>query len=182
MKKIVILFCSLAVSVIVCLAQTSVGRSSTQSHVTNAFAKVVPVLRHKTSVPLRFPTDIPGLGEDKFYAILTSADEDGYEVELGATPDCEGQHVCSFGTVIGTKLPLNEVDEITGRRKTPVNLKSGIKGHFYQSVCGAYCSDSLISWTEGKYHYVIGLKAESMANLEAAANSAIQAGSARWEK
>jgi len=116
-------------------------------------------------------------GESDLYAIVKSAEETGYIVILGATPDCEGQHVCSFGTFIGTTRSLDQVDEysVSGRGSTPVNLQHGLKGHFYKSTCGAYCSDSLIVWTEGKNNYIIGIKAESKADMIKTVNSAIEA-------
>ncbi len=78
--------------------------------------------------------------------------------------------------MIGTLRPLDRIDEydVTRRPRTPVKLRDGLNGYFYPSVCGAYCSDSFITWTEGTYHYIIGLKAETRSNLLAAVNSAIE--------
>src|SRR5690349_13092891 len=84
--------------------------SGSQSAVSNAFAKAIVTLRAKTPVPPRLPTCVPGLGSgDDAYAIVKSADENGYVVVLGATPDCQGQHVCSYGTMIGTLHPLDQI-------------------------------------------------------------------------
>ena len=133
------------------------------SQISGVFTKAVTVLRSKTSVPPRLPTCVWGLDtKDEHFAIVKSVDEGGYVVVLGATPDCEGQHVCSYGTMIGTSRPLDQIDEydVTRRRRTLVKLRRGLTGYFYASVCGAYCSDSFITWTEGAYHYIIGLKAE----------------------
>jgi hypothetical protein len=155
-----------------------------QSHLIKVFSEAVTVLRQRTSVPVRIPTEIPGLdAENDLYAIVKSAYRTGYAVVLGASPDCEGQHVCSYGTLIGTTRPLNEIDDykFTGRRRKRVILWNGISGYFYDSVCGAYCSDSLIVWTEGKYRYIIGLKAERQSNMIKVANSAIRAGTDRWK-
>lgn len=148
------------------------------SPITEAYAKSLIVLRSKTTVPLRLPTCILGLGsKDEVYALVKSANEDEYVLVLGATPDCNGQHVCSYGTVIGTSRPIDQIDEydVTRRPRTLVKLRNGLTGYFYASVCGAYCSDSFITWTEGTYHYIIGLKAEKESNLLASVNSAIQA-------
>lgn len=49
-------------------------------------------------------------------------------------------------------------------------LHHGITGDFYNRICAAYCSDTLMAWTEGKYHYIIGLEAESKLNMIRAAN------------
>ena len=164
--------------------QTSPGTPELQSHVMKVFSNAVAVIREKTAVPIRIPTEVPGLdAETDLYAIVGSANETGYTVVLGATPDCEGQHVCSYGTLIGTTLPLIKIDDygFTDRRRTRVRLRNGISGYFYDTVCGAYCSDSWVVWTEGKYRYIIGLKAEKQSNMIKVANSAIRAGTDRWK-
>lgn len=78
--------------------------------------------------------------------------------------------------MIGTSRPLEQIDEydVTRRLRSAVTLRSGLRGYFYASVCGAYCSDSFITWSEGSYHYIIGLKGESRSNLLASVNSAIE--------
>jgi len=98
-------------------------------------------------------------------------DQTGYEVVLGATPDCQGQHVCSYGFLLGTTGPVS--DFVSDRKGIAVTLHNGIRGTFYDMLCGAYCGESLIAWNEGRYHYIIGLKAEKKANLILVANSAI---------
>jgi len=147
----------------------------TLSPISSAYTKAITVLRSKTRVPLRLPNCVWGV--EKPYTVVKSAGRDGYVLVLGATPDCEGQHVCSYGTVIGTSLPLDQIAEydITRRPRTQVRLRKGLTGYFYASVCGAYCSDSFITWTEGRYHYIIGLKDEEKSNLLASVNSAIEA-------
>lgn len=154
---------------VMCPAQTSL--------LDQTFSKIVPILLRQTSVPLRLPAYLPGLGNRDFHAIITSADETGYIIVLGATPDCEGQHVCSFGALIGTAHPMKDINfyAVSDRKGASVSLHHGIKGDFYDTICAAYCSDSLIVWTEGRYHYIIGLKAESKPNVIRAANSAIDA-------
>jgi hypothetical protein len=179
----------IVLSVVLCQAQASPNTSKSdasgpQPQIIKVFSKAAALLHQKTSVPLRLPTHVSGLdGEGEVYAIVKSANETGYVVILGATPDCEGQHVCSNGTLIGTSRPLSQVDEyaINDRRGILVRLQHGLKGYFYESVCGAYCSDSLIVWTEGNNHYIIGLKAQRKSDMIGAANSAIQGGSERWK-
>jgi hypothetical protein len=185
MKKLMklafgLLVCSLILQPAHAPAQGSETRClNSMSPVSKVFTSAVIVLRSKTSVPLRLPTCVWGLdsGND-LYAIVKSVTENGYVVVLGATPDCEGQHVCSYGTIIGTSRPLDQVDEydVTRRPRTLVKLRRGLTGYFYASICGAYCSDSFIAWTEGSYHYIIGLKAEKKSNLLGSVNSAIEAG------
>ena len=164
-------------------AQGSGARcSGSQSSMNEAFAKAAITLRSKTPIPLRLPTCVLGLhSEEGPYAIVKSADESGYVVVLGATPDCQGQHACSYGTMIGTSRPLDRIDEydVTRRPRSAVRLRGGLKGYFYPPVCGVYCSDSFITWTEGTYHYMIGLKAETRPSLLASANSAIESAGAK---
>jgi hypothetical protein len=146
------------------------------------FTKAIMTVRSKSSVPLRLPACVSGLGsEDELYAVVKSADESGYVIVLGASPDCEGQHVCSYGTMIGTSRPLDQNDEydVTRRPKTLIKLRGGLKGYYYAPVCGAYCSDSFITWTDGAYNYIIGLKAGKMSDLLTSVNSAMVAGGAQ---
>lgn len=140
-------------------------------------SKIVPALLRHTSIPLRLPTYLPSFDIGDFHAIIKSADETAYIIILGATADCGGQHVCSYGALIGTARPLNDLDfyAISDRKPVFVPLHRHINGYFYPPVCKACCSDSLIAWTEGKYHYIIGLKAEGKPDMIRAANSAIDA-------
>lgn len=167
-----------------CLAQTAATTSSGKTSVTGAFLKAVPLLREKTAVPLRLPTHIPNLElETELYAIVTSADETSYAVVLGAIPDCQGQHVCSYGTFIGrTSSLVPELGDysLPDKPGISVKLQHGLQGVFYPPSIGAYCSDSLITWVEGSYRYLIYLKCGTRANAVKAANSAIKAGSERW--
>ncbi len=167
-----------------CLAQTAATASSGKTSVTGAFLKAVPLLREKTAVPLRLPTQIPYLGSaTELYANVTSADETSYAVVLGAIPDCQGQHVCSYGTFIGRSSSLvPELGDysLPDKPGVSVKLQHGLQGVFYPASIGAYCSDSLITWVESRYRYQVYLKCETKANAVKAANSAIEAGSERW--
>jgi len=164
-------------SVVACLTASAQISPSDQ-----VFSKIVPALLLKTSVPLRVPTYLPALKKGDFHAIINSADQTGYIVVLGATPDCRGEHVCSYGALIGTDHPLRDLDfyVVSDRKAASVPLHHGITGNFYDTTCAAYSSDTLMVWTEGKYHYIIGLKAESKSNVIRAANSAIDAAD-RWK-
>ncbi len=169
------LVASLIAAVAVSYGQTSRPAHPKPSRVAIALSKVIPELQQKTSVPLRLPTRIPALdNEQDLYAIVTAVEKDRYVVVLGATPDCEGQHVCTFGTAMGASRPLSELneDDMNGRW-TAVRLTHGIKGRFRAFTCAAYCGESVVSWSEGKYHYAIGMKAEKKAVLISIANSAI---------
>ena len=141
-------------------------------------SSVIAELRHKTTVPLRIPGKLPSLdAAGQFYPIVKSASHEEYAIVLGATPDCDGQHACSYGTLLGTTRSTSQIDgyDFNNRKKQTVALEGGLRGYVYEPVCGAYCSDSAIIWTEGRYQYVIGLKAGSSSELIAAANSTIRA-------
>ena len=181
MKAAIHLFCTVLLSGLSCLAQTRPGPSDstkTSMQLTSVYSEILPSLHRTTSVPLRLPARVSGLGaEDEVHAVLKSANATGYVIVLGATPDCAGQHVCSYGTVIGTSRSLDASDEysMSNRRGSTASLHHGIKARLYQPICGSYCSDSLVVWAEGKCHYIIGLKAGSKRALILAANSAIDA-------
>jgi len=100
-----------------------------------------------------------------------------YIVVLGATPNCEGQPACSYGALIGTARPLKDLNfySISEQKAALVSLHHNVKGSFYAPRCGAYCSDSVVVWAEGKFRYIIGLKAGSQRDVIRAANSAIDA-------
>ena len=149
------------------------------SQVARVFSQAAATLSQRTSVPLRFPSFMRGLeAETELYVVVQSADRTGYVVVLGATPDCQGQHVCSYGTFIGTSQELDQIHEYSFRDQsgTRVTLAHGIKGTFYETQCAAYCSDSKVVWSEGNYHYIIGIKGERKADLVRTINSAILAG------
>ena len=173
------LFCTVLLSGLSCLAQIHSRpshRAKTPFRLATVYSDLLPSLRRTTSVPLRLPTRVSGLGaQDDVHAVLKSADDTGYVISLTAAPDCEGQHVCSYGTAIGTSRSLDTVVEysFSSRRGIIARLHHGIKARLYEPVCGSYCSDWLVVWTEGKYHYIIGLKAGSKRALILAANSAM---------
>src|ERR1700686_3066554 len=84
----------------------------------NIFADVKSLLRKKTKVPLRLPGYLPDAGDkdNPLYAILESADEREYEIQLAWDIDCTGGNNCHYGTVRGSVDPLVEED----RTRVPV--------------------------------------------------------------
>jgi hypothetical protein len=138
------------------------------------FVQFRSVLRSKTGVPPRLPNYFPRVNPKKdLYVTIANADDTGYKVYMGFVPDCDGQAMCRFGTLIGTTTPLDQIEDLQGRKSVPVLLQNGVNGNYYESVCQASCNDSMVAWTEGKYQYVIGLKGEEQAYVIRAANSAI---------
>ena len=148
-----------------------------QSALRDGLSDTVATLRGRTSIPVPIPKRVPALeAADTVYPIIRSADEIEYVLVLGATSDCEGQHACSYGTFMGTTRPTQRIAEydLADRKKKSVMLRHGFRADFYESICAAYCGDSVIFWNEGKYGYLISLKGGKASELIAAANSAIE--------
>jgi hypothetical protein len=111
--------------------------SAQSSHLIEVLAEVAPTLRDTTSVPLRFPSHIPGLDkETQLYAITRSVDVTGYEVVLGATPDCQGQHVCSYGFLVGTTRSVSSSLYWIWRRRMDYEEMKKFGSHAGQLVTG----------------------------------------------
>jgi len=138
------------------------------------FAHVKSSLLNQTQVPVRMPVFLP-VNEDSnklhVHAILQSATQRRYEVQLAWTEDCDGGNYCHYGTIRGSRDLLVEEN----RKRVSVTLNGGIKGYFIPFACGAHCGDSSIGWSENGYHYCISLKAENLKTMIRVANSALMA-------
>ena len=150
------------------------NRSDEQANLARRLREYLPQLKEKTTVPPRLTTYFPRLGKaDDLYVNVLSADSTGYEIVLGFTPDCEGQNVCGYGRLIGTTRSFNEIKEIEGQKWVPVTLAGRIKARYYDTQCAAYCSYSVVAWSEGKWHYLVEFRAERKSLVIRAANSAL---------
>jgi len=148
--------------------------SDEQAKLARRLREYLPQLKEKTTVPPRLITYFPRLDQaDDLYVNVLSADSTGYEIVLGFTPDCEGQNVCGYGRLVGTTRPFNEIEETDGQKWVPVILVGRIKARYYDTQCAAYCSYSVVAWSEGKWHYLVELKAERKSLVVRAANSAL---------
>jgi len=138
------------------------------------YHEIQAVLRGRTKVPLRLPTFIPSYSDEEnpLFAILQSADPQGYDVELAWADPCGGANWCHIGEIVGSSRPIPSSE---GHR-TPVSLHSGLTGYFIEFTCGAHCDDSEIQWTESGYHYSIRGKAEKRTVLMKMVDSAIEHG------
>ena len=134
------------------------------------FAPIIGKLRQDTAVPLKLPPFLP-FNNDRANPLYVngSADEQGYRIEIGLTPDCEGQHVCHYGTLFGSRRRI----EMDDGKRVAVVLAGGVRGEFHESTCAAYCSDVQIGWPQDGYFYMISLKAATPAELKRMVNSAI---------
>ena len=155
------------------LQEPSKGTKDFHADKRDIFASVRSSLLQQTQVPLRLPGFLPDDGDKDWpiHAILESASQRGYDIQLAWEEDCTGGNYCHYGYVQGSLDPLVEND---GKR-VPVILKGGIKGHFIPFTCGAHCDDATIGWSENGYHYSIGLKAGKIKTMIRVANSAIVA-------
>jgi|SRR5215469_1885062 len=135
------------------------------------FGSIETKIRRQSAVPLRLPTYLPYLDEkNPIYASIGSVNKSHYRIILGYGRDCEGGPACLYAELEGSSTPLREY---AGETMVPISLQGGIKGYFINFTCGANCSESYIGWTEGGFHYFIGMKAEKKEMLIKIANSAI---------
>jgi len=153
------------------LALRSVTQKFDRHVKTDIFRQVRQSLAEETKVPLRLPTYIPDAGDKEYplFIQLQHVSENGYEIQLAWTEDCEGGNACHYGTVQGSSSPVPENET----KKIPVALARGIKGQFTEFTCGAHCDDSSISWNENGYYYYLSIKAMDLKTLVKVANSAI---------
>jgi hypothetical protein len=150
------------------------SRTDEQAKLARRLREYLPQLKEKTSIPPRLITYFPRLDKaDDLYVNVISADSTRYEIVLAFDPDCLGQNVCGYGILVGTTLPFNEIPDIKDRKWVPVTLAGGIKARYYDTQCYAYCSYSMVAWSEGKWRYLVELKAERKWLVIKAANSAL---------
>jgi hypothetical protein len=155
------------------VAQTSVSEQQASkpqvaqkdSGASLSFSEINATVRRKSRVPPRLPSFL-----HFDYAIL-HVSSSGYTVLWAADPDCEGQHVCSFGSVQGGVSPF-KMDPEAGPG-VPVILRRGIRGRFFKSMVYAYPTEAYVTWREGRFYYAIGMKAGRKKELMREVNSAI---------
>lgn len=159
----------LTVLLILLIASTEIlSQSSADGAI---FERTRQVLRQKTHVPLRLPTYL-ALEEEthSLTAIIELATPTRYRLQLAFTPDCTGGNACRYGMVSGQAVG-RKAKRMRGKA---VKLAKGITGYFIDAECGANCSDSTLSWQQGGYRYMVGIKAASLEILRKVANSAIE--------
>jgi len=136
------------------------------------FREAIEEIRSGSAVPPRLPSYLPYLdAENPIYLNNKTIEPSGYDLELGLDKDCEGQHVCSYGSFRGSKQRIDPTEE----KPVRVLLRGGIRGWFYESQCGAYCGDAYIVWSQDGFWYAIGMKGERRSVLLRLANSAATA-------
>ena len=124
------------------------------------FPAVIDELRTRTSVPIVMPTEFPNVADpdSELFLTILSADENSYEVVIGFVPDCNGASACRYGSVVG----IPEEDGVTDFSGERALLRNQISGQFFESTCGAGCSDAIVLWQDGEHEFSIGLKGALM--------------------
>jgi hypothetical protein len=154
---------------VVVLAQDRPSPPSSTVRDSSPFPELDTAVITKAGIPLRFPKFLPETGGAKIFAIVREANADQYDVLLATTLPCGGGNACTYGSVEGSKQPLDPVLGKTSR----IVLNRGIIGHFTATRCYAFCSQAYIRWEENGIFYSIGVKAGKKEDMIKAAQSAI---------
>jgi hypothetical protein len=136
------------------------------------FPQIAESLLSKIDIPVRFPRFLPETGGATIFAVVRNADTEHYDILLATTLPCGGGNACTYGSVEGSKQPLDPVLGKTIR----VPLGTGVIGSFTATTCHAFCSQAYIRWEEDGVFYSIGVKAGKRDDMIKAARSAIAAG------
>ncbi len=135
------------------------------------FRPLLPQLKGVT-VPVLLPTYIPlqNAGNGRLYATVDDRGTYSYLIDIGFTPDCRGATACRLGEVTGGP----EVDTPTifdYPRGRHVRLRNGALALYYPYTCGAGCGDSVLVFQVDGTVYTASLKAGSLSEVLAMANS-----------
>lgn len=136
------------------------------------FPEIEASVLSKIDIPLEFPRFLPETGGSKIFAVVRYANNGQYDILLATTLPCGGGNACTYGSVEGSKQPLDPVLGKTIR----VALGDGIVGYFTASTCYAFCSQAYIRWKQNGVFYSIGVKAGNKKDMIRAAQSAIAVG------
>jgi hypothetical protein len=136
------------------------------------FQPILPALKQATPVKVLLPAEITGADPAKLYASLEKADQSGYFIDLGFTPDCQGATACHFGSLAGQAV-TPALPPLSGQK---VALANGLTGYYLDATCGASCGDSVLGWEQANVRYTVGSKAAKLDTLLKIANSAITNG------
>jgi hypothetical protein len=141
---------------------TAAERSAAQ----HAFEPLLAALS-KSAVPVLLPGSLPG--PDLIIAIpqLESANGNGYAIELGLAPDCNGATACHIGHLSGKKSDGSPL------KGAPVPLPIGETAYFILGPCGASCSDSTLTFDRAGYRYEFSEKGSSKGDLREFASTIV---------
>ncbi|MGA2469553.1 MAG: hypothetical protein ABSG64_02550 [Solirubrobacteraceae bacterium] len=160
------------IAVLACLLGASAGVAAARSSSVNLLAVLAaPLARaERGRVPVLVPTSMnAGFPASHLYATGGLIDG-GYDIQLGAIPNCDDADACFVAEFFGGK----------GKLSFParVSLSKGITGRYEDISCGASCSPASIEWIEHGDLYWIQFGAGKRA-LVSLADSAITAGARR---
>jgi len=149
-------------------------RAAARQAVNPVFRPILPRLAGLT-IPVLLPSYLPfhasaGL---RIYATLDDRTSFAYLVNIGYTPDCHGTGACRFGEVTdGPEIDTPTIfDYPRGRH---VFLHNGALALYYPYTCGASCGDSVLVFQSGGAVYTVSVKAGSLADVLAMANSVVR--------
>lgn len=134
------------------------------------FTNALSVLLQRCRLPILLPYYLANESEiNPLYATIINATVSEYSVVLGFSEGCEGGNACRWGTASGKRVRRRP--QMSGKR---VVLSKGITGYYVESVCGAVCSDSTVTWYLNRCKYSVGIKAARQDVVVRVANSAIE--------
>jgi len=178
-----------------CSANAETDRILGAREIPSTFASVYEEVSATTSIPVLLPTSIPRealrnpAAEVPLYTSLDLAEQNAYEINLDAQPDCYGAGYCSFGLMGAERITADteSVDERYAfyldpnyqpvrRSEEPISevqLVGGITGTFIPWVCGANCNTAKVYWKQDGIRYYVGIRMADKATVVAIANSMV---------
>jgi hypothetical protein len=169
LRLLKLLIIAMLVGGVIVLAQDRSQSPSSHVQDSSPFPEIDPSALNKIGIPVRFPIFLPETGGAKIFAVIREANAGQYNILLAAVLPCGGGNACTYGSVEGSRQPLDPVLGKTIR----VVLGDGIVGHFTATQCHAFCSQAYIRWEERGVYYSIGVKAGRKRALIKAAQSAL---------
>jgi hypothetical protein len=153
------------------VADGGIAGAAARATVNPVFRPILAQLKG-LEVTVLLPTFIPHQHEKglHLYAEVDDKGRYSYFVDLGYAPNCGGATVCRFGSVTGGA----EVDTPTifdYPRGRHVHLRNGALALFFPYTCGASCGDSVLVFQVDGIVYTVSIKAGSLQDVLAMANS-----------
>lgn len=133
--------------------------------------RVADSVAARSGIPFLAPLYLVGIpDDDSTFVTVRLASAAGYDIVFGSREGCSGANACRTGRVTGrpvargTRLPA-------GEHVTVPNVGPAV---FQPSVCGADCSDAVLTWDRGAVRYAVGLHAGEREDVRMMARSVMQ--------
>jgi hypothetical protein len=161
-----------------------------------AFESVYEQVSEASSIPVLIPPSLPREAlrspdaEIPLYTSIDLAEQNAYEINFDAKPDCYGAGYCTFGLMGAERITADteSVDERYAfyldpdyqpvrRSEEPISevqLAGGMTGIFIPWVCGANCNTAKVYWEQDGIRYYVGIRMADKATVVAIANSMIE--------